>query len=121
MGLPNQPAIELNEELQYWSILFRPTVCERGKWEMWSKVLVSGRRLRCELDLLQQKYLEAQEGTPNLMTGLDRWNLSQTNRVKLNIDNRVLVHLEYNELSCNWVLQELLLIEHKDRGREPGD
>ena len=79
---------------------------------------MSGRRLQAEMDVLQQKYIDMQEGQDSLMTALDRWNLSQTNKIKLNIDNRLLVSLEHCSDRGSWLLREIYLIESK--GRDEG-
>lgn len=73
------------------------------------------------MDVLRQKYIDMQEGQDSLMTALDRWNLSQTNRIKLNIDNRLLVSLEHCSDRDTWLLQEISLLESKGQGEEAQD
>lgn len=82
------------------------------------QVFVSGRRLQAEMDVLRQKYIDAQEGQDSLMTALDRWNLCQTNKIKLNIDNRLLVSLEHCSDRDIWLLREIYLIESKGRDED---
>lgn len=37
MRLPAQ-SMELNTELLFWVLMFRPTMSDEGNWELWTKV-----------------------------------------------------------------------------------